>query len=195
MTKKKLIFFQKRFLIKWRCVIYICGFYGSANMGAAGQIVAKMNKTGHCPSWFFQPHPTPSEERVPSQALGDTASGHPSTLQEPSGKRPGRQSRALTLKVWSSPRHISTTWKYRKCKFPGPAQAYRIRNSEGAAQLPGFPQALWMILTQAAVEEVLASSPAHWAESRKTLVPTLDLSVPGSGTLGKPGPLSGPRSV
>lgn len=88
---KKNIFFQKCFLIKLRCVIYICGFYGSANMGAAGQIVAKMNKTGHCPSWFFQPHPTPSKETVPTQALGATATRPQSMLWGPPGDGFGKQ--------------------------------------------------------------------------------------------------------
>lgn len=111
--KKEINFFQKRFLIKLRCVICICGFYGSANMGAAGQIVAKMNKTGHCPSWFFQPHPTPSKETVPTQAPGDTASCHLSMLWGPAGERLGRQPRALILKVWPSPQphqlHLETS--------------------------------------------------------------------------------------
>lgn len=72
MTKKKRneFFFQKCFLTTLRCVIYTCGVYGSANMGAAGQIVTKMNKTGHCPSWFFRPHPTPSEKTEPTEATG-----------------------------------------------------------------------------------------------------------------------------
>ena len=42
-------------------------------MGAAGPIVAKMNKTGRCLLWFFQPHPAPSKETVPTQAHGDIA--------------------------------------------------------------------------------------------------------------------------
>lgn len=142
--KKEIYFFSKAFPYKIEACHFICGFYGSANMGAAGQIVAKMNKTGHCPSRFFQPHPAPSKETVPTPTLGDTASCHAlGTIR--------RQSRALILQVWSSPSHIRTSWKYQKCKFPGPAQAYGIRNSEGAAQLPGFSQALQTILTQAAV--------------------------------------------
>lgn len=135
--KKNFFFFQKRFLIKLRCVIYICGFYGSANMGAAGQIVAKMNKTGHCPSRFFQPHPLPQRRPCPHRHLGTLQvafrpcfGDHQETVQS-------TDSQSVVL-----PQPHQHLPKLSEMQLRRPRPGLRNQKLRGAAQLPGFSQAL-----------------------------------------------------